>query len=438
MEVVLVTMNAHTPSERLYRIVEEGLCIGCGLCQAVAGADTVKVVKTQSGYLNPVVVGDLDHATVDRIYDTCPGTRVEGLPERLIGTDTKTDHIWGPWRRMVRAWAGDAAMRYEGATGGVLTALADYLLSSGRVAFILHVKASTAYPTFGERHLSFSRADVLSAAGSRYGPAAPLIDIDAVLDRAEPFAIIAKPCDLSALRNYARHDSRVDELVKYWLGLVCGAFMTPKGMDAFFVRHGIDPATVTGVRYRGHGCPGPTRIETSEGVHELHYLDLWSEDASLWTLPFRCKVCPDAIGETADIVAADTWPGGSPRREEMASDAGTNALIVRTEAGAELVQAAASAGALVLENEIGPDELTGYQPHQRDKKYAVWARHEGLRATGRLAPATARLRLAELAAEMPAEFNAAQREGTIRRVREGKASEPTPRPLVPRTPKPRT
>ena len=28
-----------TPEERLYRIVEDGLCIGCGLCQSVAGAD---------------------------------------------------------------------------------------------------------------------------------------------------------------------------------------------------------------------------------------------------------------------------------------------------------------------------------------------------------------------------------------------------------------
>ena len=55
-----------SPAERLYAIVEQGLCIGCGLCQAVAGGDRVRVCKTQSGYEQPVVQAELDHDTVDR------------------------------------------------------------------------------------------------------------------------------------------------------------------------------------------------------------------------------------------------------------------------------------------------------------------------------------------------------------------------------------
>ncbi len=38
--------NEPTPTERLYAIVEQGLCIGCGLCQSVAGSDRVRVTKT--------------------------------------------------------------------------------------------------------------------------------------------------------------------------------------------------------------------------------------------------------------------------------------------------------------------------------------------------------------------------------------------------------
>ena len=101
-------MSDKTPAERLYAIVEQGLCIGCGLCQTVAGKDAqgkrrVSVVKTSNGYLTPVIESELDHETVDRIYATCPGTRVEGLPSRLIEVDTRQDNVWGPWRRMVRA-----------------------------------------------------------------------------------------------------------------------------------------------------------------------------------------------------------------------------------------------------------------------------------------------------------------------------------------------
>ena len=418
--------RTETPKARLEAIVEQGLCIGCGLCQAVVGAERVRVVKTTSGYLHPVVVGELDHAQVDRVYAVCPGTRIEGLPQRLIDEDTHVDNVWGPWRRIVRAWAADDEMRFEGATGGVLTALAAYLLESSRVNFVLHARASRAEPSFGEATLSRSRADVLAAAGSRYGPTATLIGVDEVLDLGEPFAIIGTPCDLSALRNQAEFDPRVDRLVRYWLTMVCGGFGAPETTDAFYRRNGIEPTEVTALRYRGRGCPGPTRVETTRGSREFHYLDFWGEDASMWGLPFRCKICPDGIGESADIAASDTWIGGSPNRIDSETDAGVNGVIARTRAGAELLAAAAADGALEIQFDIVPDDLSVYQPHQVHKKYAVWARHQGIGDAGRIVPQTARLRIEELARELPEESNRYQRDGTRRRIEAGKASLPTP------------
>jgi coenzyme F420 hydrogenase subunit beta len=419
-------MPEQTPTERLYAIVEQGLCIGCGLCQSIAGPDSIKVVKTSSGYEHPVVVGNLDNATVDDIYDACPGTRIDGLPPGLIDETTRIDNVWGPWRRMVRAWASDTEVRYEGSTGGVLSALASYLLASKRVDFILHARASTTEPTFGESHLSFTHADVMQAAGSRYGPTAPLIGIREVLDRGQPFAFIGKPCDISALRNFSRHDNRVDQLVKYWLTPVCGGYMPPLSTQKFLQRNDIDPESVTAFRYRGRGCPGPMRIETKNQVKELHYLDFWGEDASQWSLPFRCKVCPDGIGEAADIAAADTWPDGSPTREDSEDDPGTNAIIARTVAGIELLESAQRDGAITIEYDVTPDDMSFYQPHQMRKKYAVWARYQGLADEGRVVPQVNRLRIEELAAELTEDTNEQQRAGTRRRIREGKVKQPTP------------
>jgi coenzyme F420 hydrogenase subunit beta len=416
-----------TPSERLYAIVEQGLCIGCGLCQAVAGNERVRVTKTSNGYLTPLVVGELDHAPVDRIYAICPGTRVEGLPERLLENDTRHDNVWGPWRRMLRAWASDPGVRHEGSTGGVMTALAGYLLATQRVDFILQTKTSSSEPSFGEATLSFTGADVFEAAGSRYGPTAPLLEIDEVLAREQPFAFFAKPCDVAALRNYAEQDERVDRLVKYCIVMVCGGFGTPQGTLGFYRRMGIDPESVTGLRYRGRGCPGPTRIDTPDGSHEYHYIDYWGEDETTWSLPFRCKVCPDGIGEAADIAVADSWIGGGPNRIDSVDDPGTNALVARTRAGEELLAAAAADGALTIEYDIVPDTMSLYQPHQVAKKYAAWPRHQGLRDSGCLAPETARLRIEELAADLPEASNRFQREGTRERVKIGKNSEPTPR-----------
>ena len=417
-----------TPTERLYRIVEDGMCIGCGLCQSIAGADRVRMALVENGTERPIAIGELDHETVDRIYDSCPGTRLEGLPDRLVESATRQDLVWGAYRRMTLAYAGDPEIRFKGSTGGVLTALGQYLVTSGRVEFVLHARASNARPTFGERHVSRDAAEVLAGAGSRYGPTAPLIDIRDHLDREAPFAFVGKPCDIAALRNYAREDPRVDRLIKYWLTPVCGGFMPPGGMKDFLDREGVDPAEVTGFRYRGYGCPGPTRIELADGrVRELRYTDLWGEDESQWSLPFRCKVCPDGIGEAADIAAADSWPGGSPDPATEDQDPGTNAIVIRTAAGLELVEAAVAAGALVVESEVDPRYMDSVQPHQTAKKLAVRARWDGLAAEGRTVPRSARLRLDALARENGEENNRREREGTRQRVQAGKTSEATPR-----------
>ena len=415
-----------TPNDRFNAITEQGLCAGCGLCQSLLGKEVVEVTTVTTGYERPILKQSISHADVDRVMDVCPGTRVDGLPAKEHNETTQRDLVWGSWQRMVRAYAGDENVRHQGSTGGVLTALAQCLLEQQHVDFILQVAASEREPGFGEAVISESAEDVLRASGSRYGPAAPLKYIHEALDRGQRFAFIGKPCDVSALRNLARHDPRVDELVVYTLTMVCGGFMPPESLVDFMDAHKIDGGRVNSIRYRGFGCPGPTVISTDTEAHEYHYLDFWGEDASAWHLPFRCKVCPDGIGESADLVAADTWIGGSPDRADSEQDLGANAIMARTEKGRLFLEAAVNAGALVIEREIGPKDMSDYQPHQVRKKQAVFDRYLGLRDEGRYAPVTYGLRLAELAEQVAPEVRVQQRLGTRERVRRGKASEPTP------------
>jgi len=144
------------------------------------------------------------------------------------------------------------------------------------------------------------------------------------------------------------------------------------------------------------------------------------------SLPNRCKFCPDAIGEAADIAASDTWSGGSPNRIDSETDPGTNALVIRTEAGMELVEAAEAEGALVCGDEVNPDFMNDAQPHQVKLKYELTARLDGLAAERRTMPRVAGLRIDALGAANSPESNRQITEGTRRRVREGMASENRP------------
>ena len=142
--------------------------------------------------------------------------------------------------------------------------------------------------------------------------------------------------------------------------------------------------------------------------------------------PGAAACAPTGPGNRPISAAADTWIGGSPRRDETDDDPGTNAVVARTRVGAELLAAAVADGALTIERDIGSDELSAYQPHQVQKKERVKSRFEGLAAEGRIVPLTTRLRLDELGARLPGEERARQRAGTRDRVTRGTVDEPRP------------
>ena len=390
------------------QVVRADLCIGCGLCESVTGG-RMAMMMTSRGSLRPA---STDRFTADEeraILAACPGVVAEA---REVGA-TRHDPVWGGHRSIDTAWAADPTVRFRSSTGGVLTALAQHLLRSGKVAFVLHVGADPVAPARSRWVISHTPADVLANAGSRYGPTAPLAGLGAALDRDQPFAIVAKPCDLGAVHRFAAVDERVDRRCTVRLAMVCGGQSRLTKTTSLLERFGVAEDDVATLRYRGNGNPGPTHIETQAGeVHEATYLDVWADEAS-WDLETRCKLCPDALGECADVAALDTWPGGAP----IGEDDGVNAIVVRTGAGEGLVAAAVVAGALVLGDSLGPEQLNDFQPHQVRKKLALAARYEGVEAAGVHPIRTVGLRVEELGRGFTGDVDA-EREGTRRRMTE--------------------
>jgi coenzyme F420 hydrogenase subunit beta len=409
----------------LDEIVANGLCIGCGLCRSIVGEGRVDLVMTPEGRERPLARRALDEDELARINAVCPGTRIGGADPAQQGEAATSDTVWGSAECLSIGYAGDPAARFRGSTGGVLTALGQFLLSSGRVKFILHVGAAKSAPMRSERRLSFDDAAVLEGAGSRYGPAAPLVDFTQILDRGEPFALIAKPCDVTAVRNLARLDPRVDRWMRYALAFVCGGASDLAKSEEVLERFDVDEAELALFRYRGYGNPGPTRIETRDGrAFELTYQQLW-EDEAKWMIQPRCKICPDAIGIGADIAASDVWPGGGPSGE----DEGFNGILVRTRRGRELYDAAIAAGALVIERAASFADFDLFQPHQVRKRRAVWARFKGMAAAGKPVPTVTDLGLEDCARQNSLSDNLAEARGSRDRASAGRLGEP---PAVPR------
>ncbi|MGY3560156.1 coenzyme F420 hydrogenase subunit beta [Bradyrhizobium sp. USDA 4463] len=297
------------------------------------------------GNMRPLVRGDLAAHKKQEIMAVCPGVSVygPGTPKGIT-----THPIWGPVREIYRSWSSEPIVRHKGAAGGTLTALGRYLLTSGDVQAVLHVRADSRKPWLTTSTISRTPDEVLRGAQSRYGPSSPLVNVHRLLEEGKRFAVIGKPCDISAVRALARIDPRIERLIPYKLSNFCGGVHSVHIAKAVIRHHGLDESEVAVFRYRGEGWPGPLRVQTRDGTaYDLPYPDAWHMGKFGYELPFRCKICPDGVGEVADISVPDGWilQNGKPVYAEAP---GINVSIVRTLVGEELLNGAVSAGYLEI------------------------------------------------------------------------------------------
>ena len=394
-------------------ITENGLCIGCGICQSIAGNENISISMTEKGRLEPKENKPLNNEIFDKIKKTCPGVIVEGLPKEAIANKSKYDLVWGYYLSLFYAWSTDKDIRFKSSTGGLLNGLSLYLLESKKVRFILHTGTDPKQPMRSVSRYSYNKQELLNSGScSRYGPSSPLDKFNEALNKNEPFAFVGKPCDISAIRQLSKIDRRVNELCKYLLTLVCGGFGEFTKSQDFIDSFNVKEEELSIFRYRGYGNPGKMYIKTNSGEeHDKEYNSFWGEE-STWRVPFRCKICPDAIGDSSDLAALDTWPGGSP----VGEDEGFNAAIIRTKKGYDLVHDARDAGYIKIGNDLKIDDINDFQPHQVSKKKAVYARHQGMKNVNRPTLNTKNLRIKELYDLNTKEFNENEAKGISSRL----------------------
>ena len=409
----------------LETVVAHGLCASCGLCESIAGRDRIEMAITSYGQMRPQIKRSLEPGVLDDILAVCPGVTVTGPAPDQAGPAGHMNPIYGPITTLHLGWAADHAVRHHAAAGGAMTALGCYLLESGAVDAVLHVGVSAADPMLTDARVSTTPEEVVSGAQSRYGPAAPLQHVHRLLDEGRIFAVMAKPCDIAAIRNLARIDARVEAQIPYCLSIFCGGLPTLHTARKIAAYHGLEAEQVAVFRWRGEGWPGPTHVESVDGrAFDLSYDQVWYGEGMPWTydLQFRCKICPDAIGELADVALPDGWvmeDGKAVHKEAP----GVNVFVARTPKGAALVASAAEAGAIVIEpfSDAALDAMHG---DHRPRKTGWPTRMLGLMSAG--APYLRVRRYRRWAAIAAAGFGHGWRGfwGTRRRARQGANREP--------------
>jgi len=395
-------------------IVEAGLCAGCGICESIAGREAVEMKLSRDGRIRPLSKTTLDSPTFDQILQVCPGVTV-------TGPQVKSAHpVWGPIVSLHRGWARDEKTRFHAAAGGTLTALGMYLIRTGKVDSVLHIKASPENPPLSDAWVSTTVQEVYDGAQSRYGPGASLTKVHELLEEGRTIAVIGKPCDINAIRNLQQISERAKKQIPYCLSIFCGGTMSLNSLETMVEHFNVTPDELSLYRYRGEGWPGTAHMVTRDGREfDLTYEQAWLDDDVPWKydLQFRCKICPDAIGETADVSCPDGWimKDGKPVYDEAP---GVNLVIARTRAGEELIREAESEKVLTLEA-FTTAQLDEMHDDHRDRKTHWPARMLGLRLTGQPTIKVEGYRMVSAILAAGLRYSLRSFWGTFRRARKG-------------------
>ena len=316
------------------QIVENSMCIGCGMCGAMCPDHVLKMSWNLRGEYNPVEEKD---CTKDCgiCLKVCPffdsNETEDDIVERLFGNVDKVfrNPLTGFYLGSYVGFSDEH--RATSASGGITTWLLENLLTEEVVDRVICV-SPTEEP---DKLFNFQVFDTVeglrSGAGSAYYPVEMSEVIRIIIAEPGRYAITGVPCFIKAIRLAQRTNAKLRERIVITVGLVCGQMKSKHFTDYIASIAGVE-GEVTRVIYRGKDRDRPVsdyhyKFTTSSGEERRIY---WSEGISQawlnrWFTPRACNYCDDIFAECADVTCMDAW------LPELSNDrSGTSLVIVRS------------------------------------------------------------------------------------------------------------
>lgn len=325
---------------RIDEVLAKRLCAGCGACAYIAGDRGVEMVDHPGVGRRPVGVESLPLFVKDQIADVCPGSRVEA-PGWQGHEPTPDEVVVGPAEAIWEGWASDEEIRWAGSSGGVVTALAAHALERRGMALVVHTGMDPGFPWQNRTVVSTSRTELVANSSSRYAPSSPVESLGLIEASDQPCVFIGKPCDVAAVSRLRRTRPRLDRNLGLVLSFFCAGTPASSESRQVAVNLGMPgTANMTSLRYRGRGWPGDFVAQDDTGLEvSTSYDESWAQLAR-GHRQLRCNLCPDGLGELADVTGGDAW-----HRHEQGNP-GISLILARTERGRDAVLAAVADGYL--------------------------------------------------------------------------------------------
>ncbi|MDP3979378.1 MAG: Coenzyme F420 hydrogenase/dehydrogenase, beta subunit C-terminal domain [Pseudomonas sp.] len=354
-------------------VIKSDLCISCGACAAYKPELITLRENKKKGLLEPVVKKLTAIDEVD-VMNICPGKGydIHKLSSKKFGIDTYSSYELGLYRQLGVGFANSDRVMEKASSGGLMTAIAYYLLDKKIVDGVIVTKIIPGDKKIGPRTKTFIATNLeglLEAQGSKYCPV-PSLDIRTVVEDFDgQLAFVGTPCQIAGLELLKEQQLGWANKIIFTIGNFCGGFRDFRETDKIIERAGFRPEKVENFTYRGGGQPGRMYIQSGEKVKELNYPDY--ARATGFIKHKRCRYCIDATGELADISFGDAWI-----EKYLKSGQGWSIFVARSLMATDVINGMFADKQIYFEN-IGENEIIASQiGNISTKKYRQGARNK--------------------------------------------------------------
>jgi coenzyme F420 hydrogenase subunit beta len=318
------------------KVVEEGLCHGCGSCAGVcpSGAIEMRVVE---GLWTPEISSD-KCTSCGICAKVCPGYQVsfEDLNLKIYGK-IPSDCFVGEWLNCYVGYSTDEKLRYDCASGGLASQILIYALEHHIIDGALVTRMSKSNPLYSESFIARNPSEIVEASKSKYCPVAANSALKDILKEEGRFAVVGLPCHLHGIRKAEQIYPQLQKKIILHLGLMCSHMVNYRGTDFVAEKLDVDKNKVESITYRGSGWPGSMTIKSNGQSKNIplvgKWRSYWPVFSSFLYTPFRCIMCPDQMAELADISLGDAW-----LPEFRGDRVGRSILVTKTQFAEDLLK----------------------------------------------------------------------------------------------------
>lgn len=310
--------------------------MGCGACYALCDKNAVTLENIEHIGIRPRFDNHACDACTDCL-EICPGYAVNSMRNSYKKTGSVNNNdLFGPTLEIWEGHAADKEIRYRASSGGAVTALALYCLEQENMAFVLHTGMDPKTPWENITVQSKNREELLRHTGSRYNASSPCDSLRLIEASDRPCVFIGKPCDTAAVALLRKKRPLLDKNLGLVLTCFCAGTPSIQGTLDLLKKLDIDRTNLQGLCYRGNGWPGGFSVSNNAGDYKqlLPYRDSWHFLQKYRCM--RCHLCPDGLGEIADISCGDAWH----IYNKDSNDPGQSLVLVRSDNGRDMLKKA--------------------------------------------------------------------------------------------------